>query len=556
MIKYIDISTEDNGVEISSFHPGSLVKTAEYDPELKEFLSQLESTPNIYYLHINALGAGEYFSSNRNGDYFPEIALREYHKTFETNANLYRHHQNKPQLGHKIYGKVVYSFYNKIMHRVELVVEFNTSAAPDLKDRVDNGEHLAFSMGARVKYDECSICGNKAKQLVNYCEHLRHQMNAVLSDGRKVYAINRHPKFFDISFVTIPADKTAYMFSKVASFVDEEKIEKAIEEAEKNADILKRIPATEFLSASVDPKRLIVDSQPPMPKEMINSMAGGSKLNEILSTLLGLQIIPTRKDFQRIVLTSRGREDYADELDRRNEVFTIPTNTAPITPEDVFPCVHNKVLDNIRPHENYIKRAPLTKPIIVIRILEKMAGLDTHTQEGSSMEQSGGIPPIVKYKNPVLPLSILGGLYYGYAALAAKFRDPHALQKLVVEHPWLLPVLIGGVSYASVKGQQFFDKQAGLFRPNFGIRMGVSIPATYLYSGNMESKVRRGEPISNYGDLVRKHPLLMGILHGFAAGQGQKLITKTAQLEEKISDAFLTLPEEKFEEIYKIVVNT
>ena len=34
-------------------------------------------------------------------------------------------------------------------------------------------------------------------------------MNSVKDNGERVYAINTMPKFFDLSVVTIPADRTA-----------------------------------------------------------------------------------------------------------------------------------------------------------------------------------------------------------------------------------------------------------------------------------------------------------------------------------------------------------
>lgn len=50
----------------------------------------------------------------------------------------------------------------------------------------------------------------------DYCEHLKTMLNKILSDGRKVYAINDYPRFFDISFVFIGADKTAKVMAKLA----------------------------------------------------------------------------------------------------------------------------------------------------------------------------------------------------------------------------------------------------------------------------------------------------------------------------------------------------
>ena len=49
------------------------------------------------------------------------------------------------------------------------------------------------------------------------CKHLKNELNKIYSDGRIVCAYNPKPKFFDISIVWRPADKTGYMLKKVAS---------------------------------------------------------------------------------------------------------------------------------------------------------------------------------------------------------------------------------------------------------------------------------------------------------------------------------------------------
>ena len=75
MIKYFDFYPEDTNVEFTLIHPGHMIKTAEYDDGLKEVIKNIEAKQGKYYLLVNALGAGEYYGSNRNGDYFPEKAL-------------------------------------------------------------------------------------------------------------------------------------------------------------------------------------------------------------------------------------------------------------------------------------------------------------------------------------------------------------------------------------------------------------------------------------------------------------------------------------------------
>lgn len=177
-------------------------------------------------------------NSNKNGDAFPKWSLKhdappsdvisflhdkglsvpqEYgHETFETYAYPFIFHDNKDPLK-SIGEKVTCSAYNDQMERVELILFILESRAPDLVRRIDAGDPIPWSMGAKVPFDICSICKNVAKRKEEYCTHLRNLMNVILPDGRKVYALNWFPRFFDISYVISPAWKQAYSLRKIAS---------------------------------------------------------------------------------------------------------------------------------------------------------------------------------------------------------------------------------------------------------------------------------------------------------------------------------------------------
>ncbi len=579
MIKYLDYYPGDEGVEISLIHPGVLEKTASYDPELQEFLQKLIPDVKRYFLLVNALGAGEFYGSNRNGDYFPEPALVEHHKTFETLGSVYRHHRNKPKLGHRVYGEILYSHYNHKMHRVELVIGLDINAAPDLKEKIDKGEFPPISMGSRVPYDECSICGNRAPRIQDYCEHAKTMMNKVLSDGRKVYVINTKPKFFDISFVHVPADRTAYTLKKVASD-NTIVVPSAIKTAEelkdagiKEADIIKMVES-EVDNAGPDPRRLIVDSQPDMPAKMVNDLAGSAPLNEVLSTLVSMRVMPKKAEFQKLVLTANGQEKLAEELEKEKVSFIIHADTEPVIPNDIgYNYFNEKVANVLKSYPDYLERAPLTKPVVMARILEKYASLDIGHQKGSKMEQLGLVPPlkdmpddkmvtkkeqvpiILPIKNPLLPLTAIGGLYYGLSRLMNSVGQADGVRALIARNPWLLPILIGGATIGTMEIQRkFLEKTAeGV---GFLSSMLLSVPATYLYAGYQEAKVRKREPIGSYADFVRKNPLLSSIGHGFLGSKASKLLTKVGEARDKIFQASLELNEEKFGNLYNIVIDS
>ena len=192
---------------------GSRTKIAS---EASEWASSVKSSPGKTYILVLAMGASEFYGPNRNGDAFRESELRKTYKTFESNAHVFRSHVNKDPA--KSMGNVVKAFYNEDMHRVELILCLEDSKCPDIVDKIRNNETVAVSMGCRIEYDVCTICGNKAPSRKEYCRHLLDELNNIYPDGRIVAADNPNPNFFDISVVYKPADKTGYMLKKVANF--------------------------------------------------------------------------------------------------------------------------------------------------------------------------------------------------------------------------------------------------------------------------------------------------------------------------------------------------
>lgn len=220
MYKLIDSSSffdpEEIQVSTIDLNTKSLTKQAA-DTRVQEYVSKITPSPGKMYLHINAMGAGEYYGANRNADYFPEDNLLDYFKTFETSpAHVFRHHINKDPA--RSIGKVLFSVYNERMHRVELIAEVDKELGKDIEDKIAMGMYPSTSMACKTPYDVCSICGNKAHTRQEYCSHLSNQLGRVMPDGKKVMAINSGPlKFFDISIVIKPADVTSSVLQKVAS---------------------------------------------------------------------------------------------------------------------------------------------------------------------------------------------------------------------------------------------------------------------------------------------------------------------------------------------------
>lgn len=225
----------------------SLEKTAsaEYEPSklhpaVQAFVRGIKKTDKGIYVLVNALGAAEYWGSNVNGDLFPEAALihappgwnelspekmKEVGKTWKygfpsfMNAYPYKHHVNKDPS--RAFGEVSIAVWNPKMHRVELVVYIDRArckkwAATDVLDRIEGGEFPDVSMGCKVPFDICTICHNRSKTKKDYCIHAQSEMNKIYPDGRKVAVVNDFPRFFDISFVFIGADKSAKVLMKLS----------------------------------------------------------------------------------------------------------------------------------------------------------------------------------------------------------------------------------------------------------------------------------------------------------------------------------------------------
>lgn len=192
-----------------------------YHPKISQYIQNAKPIDNLVQVLLTALGAYEFWGQNVNGDRFRVPALThegdDYgYQTFASNANYFTHHVNKDPALAK--GKVLRAVWNDAGKRVELIVGIDPSLDPEGAAMIDRGDDVTFSMGAKVPFDVCSICGNRAKTRAEYCDCLRYLMNQMDPvSNRLVGADNLYPKFFDISRVLIPADKTAHMWTKVAS---------------------------------------------------------------------------------------------------------------------------------------------------------------------------------------------------------------------------------------------------------------------------------------------------------------------------------------------------
>lgn len=210
----------------SSGMSNGFCKTAAKIPDvLKQEIEKVKPQKDKVFLIIAPLGMGEFWGPNVNGDFFPEKGLRnetdEYgHKTF-LSANLFRHHINKnPEIG---FGRPIFSAIDEPQKRVITITEVDVPRAKkfgalEFLEMLAKGELPDVSMGCRVPFDTCSICGNKAKTPAQYCEHLKpgNILSYDSTTGKIACAINDFPKFFDLSFVHKGADRSSGTIYKIS----------------------------------------------------------------------------------------------------------------------------------------------------------------------------------------------------------------------------------------------------------------------------------------------------------------------------------------------------
>jgi hypothetical protein len=373
-------------------------------PEVVGYIASLRPRPDAQYVLINAMGAGEYYGSNVNGDYFSEASLIHAPDDWSHNPLLDRikskdwsygyptfyyakpflHHRNKPT--HPHFGEIELAAWNPRMKRVELISRVDKKLCDEnggtgIWDKLRNGEYPDVSMGCKVPFDTCSICLDwdtyrKAQATFDpkrhahpgmavlewhkknpirgvsitrkdYCEHAARMMNKILPDGRKVFVYNDYPRFFDISFVFIGADKTAKVMmhvSKKSASVGsaevaeslgykDEKPEDEIKVAfigkdakNKEGEITKDVVPSQFAGKAVP---LLTRGEPDLPRDVLDAL-GCQPLANSLSTATGLGIILRPREFQRVVLTNMGKGQLADEYDSSNVVFPRSADSSPV----------------------------------------------------------------------------------------------------------------------------------------------------------------------------------------------------------------------------------
>lgn len=277
-----------------------------------------------------ALGSFESFGLNKNGDGFAEEWLKRNHDTFVKNAYYFKHHQNKdPALGR---GRPVASAYNDKTAMVDLIIVADRDKCEEQIQALESGRRVPTSMGAKVAFDVCTICGHHAPNRGEYCEHVKtaapepYGMSRVLPDGRVCGVMNPDPKFFDISDVVVGAADESETLLKVASAV--QRVIGGAELAEifglskiadeKGAAIVKRIPG--FVDSVYHPLSSVSGDfssrETSIPDDVIDEIRNRHGFDSLLRETAALGIVLKPEEFSRGAKLGSFRAPGFDEIKR------------------------------------------------------------------------------------------------------------------------------------------------------------------------------------------------------------------------------------------------
>jgi len=192
----------EDGVKMASDSAFSAEDMARHAPGKNQFLQ-----------HVIAMGDYEMYGPNRNWDAWSKAANQGRHQTFVSHGHFFREHRNRDAKTQGI-GTIPASAYNEKMARIELLVLGDKDKAEEEYQMAKEGKALSYSMSARLKADECSICTKRAATRFQYCDHLKHGMGKYHPEFEKyAFAFNPDPTYFDISRVKNPADRIAHYIS-------------------------------------------------------------------------------------------------------------------------------------------------------------------------------------------------------------------------------------------------------------------------------------------------------------------------------------------------------
>jgi len=204
---------------------------AQFKTTVASAKKNLTLSRDFMYIRTRAIGSLETWGPNQNGDGFPLRELQASYRTFVGKGNFIDHKSDDIQM---IRGLVVDAFMNNEDGCVECLIAVDKVSHPQLVRDIETGTVNSVSMGTRVGYSDCSVCGNVARTENEYCDHIRNYKGMKVSHYTQdkahgfgkwaIHEVNHDLEFIELSWVAVPAFKEANVLEKIAS------LKKAVDE--------------------------------------------------------------------------------------------------------------------------------------------------------------------------------------------------------------------------------------------------------------------------------------------------------------------------------------
>ena len=528
MIKLFETSLEDEFFFAIDIENRSFEKTAairDLPKEVDDTIKGLHKKPNHKYVLLSAMGDGETWGSNRNGDYFPNSALigiqgknekgvrgnpKPRFKTFE-DAHFFHHHKNKIEHGDPHFGYVAKAIWNPKMRTVLLIVGVDALKDPETAADIESGKITSFSMGARLPWDECSECKNRRTKLIENCQCMRDgKLNKIQPNGHKMVLINYEPDFFDISKVFKPAFEGGRSLMKVAAdmlgcissldiaheygLVDMNDAlididgNPLLKYADTYTKILERIQ--NLPNHLVDTVREVCKTEERLPASFLNTLTQ-FEMSDVWGAFAEAGIIPTADEFAYIYLMKQSRYDLAMQyLGKDIELVE------GLDPETVSPTLLNQIRVVLSSTSTDIERRIDNET----RKHRSMATLDQRVYDTKR-----GIRKL-KYRQIAKLGPLMSTLYF---ELRKNMEDAIRAKDQPVS----------------------LNKEAGTL-----LRAGAGFVAPYIVSANYQQKEANGEPVGILGKTVAHNPAKLGLVSALAMShptEMAKTLTNTVKAFRK-----------------------
>ena len=547
MYKLLSSNVEDDSfISVSLEKESEFTKTAatrDLPKEVDEAIKNMARKPNHSYVLTTAMGDGETWGSNKNGDIFPYDALmglqnkpvKYLGKTYEAekderlnkdlaekmryqtfdDSHFFHHHRNKIDKGDPDFGYVEKAIWNPKMRTVLLIVGVDRNKDQETAEMIDRNQLIAVSMGAKLPYDFCSYCRSKHKTIMQYCPHLKLMMGKIMPNGVRVGAVNLFPRFFDISRVNRPAflagmqlEKVAYTngidFSiDLAELYDIGRFDK-LAEHNKQAVINKQIPL--HIEGAIHE---VSKTEKDIPHSILEDLSK-LKPQQAWGALTHAGIIAKPNEFAYILLKSEGHHELADKFIHANAIVNKP---------DIKGLDVN--IQNLASIHIDHKAESLGNSIPESTLNERSIG----TVNDRIYDISKGLRKEAEVQRTIGLGAILSSLYLLYRNNAESHFNAYGL-------------LAGGVS-AMISDTQKTDKyigndgslveelnkKAGFMQSGKGMAIrGIGgFVAPYILSAHYQNKINNGEQVGIVGQTIANNPGKLGLI-GAAAGVAPKVM--------------------------------